>query len=524
MRSRAIPGLFLAALLASAAHADFEFTDFSSTAGLMLNGIAAVDRGTLYVTPNAGGVVGSVFAMAPQVLAAGFETSFTVNLSGPGSDFGQGDGMAFMIQSSGSRYLGNAGSGLGYEGAVVGLVVEIDTWPDVLDEVAVHVTQYDSKGGFCVLTPEDDAGLLASATGLTIKDGNDHVVRIAYQPGQLAVFLDGSTRPLFTAKVDLATYDCDGFGMLDGDGAAWIGFTASTGGAQESHALKQWGFTNGTACALIPGGPAADECMALNGSAAPLTPFTGQGLRLTRAQEGQAGSGWAIQKQQVACGFDTTFTVQLSGGADGMAFVVQDEGPRALGGGGSGLGYGTNGPIGITRSLAVELDTFGFSDEFPVDHVSIQTNGVAANSPLDAFSVGHAVIPFSVDDGQLHQVRVQYLPGSMKVWVDGGAPVLVASVDLRDIGGQSILDESGSAWVGFTAGTGGVTQSHDVLFWSFSPTPAAAADLNGDCRVNGADLGLLLGSWGAAGGIADLNGDGIVNGADLGALLGAWTG
>jgi formylglycine-generating enzyme required for sulfatase activity len=42
--------------------------------------------------------------------------------------------------------------------------------------------------------------------------------------------------------------------------------------------------------------------------------------------------------------------------------------------------------------------------------------------------------------------------------------------------------------------------------------------------VNGADIGLLLGEWGAAGGTtgADIDGNGTVNGADLGLLLGAW--
>jgi len=49
-------------------------------------------------------------------------------------------------------------------------------------------------------------------------------------------------------------------------------------------------------------------------------------------------------------------------------------------------------------------------------------------------------------------------------------------------------------------------------------------DINGDGIVNGADLGLLLGAWGACGGCpADINGDGLVNGADLGLLLGGWT-
>ena len=47
-------------------------------------------------------------------------------------------------------------------------------------------------------------------------------------------------------------------------------------------------------------------------------------------------------------------------------------------------------------------------------------------------------------------------------------------------------------------------------------------DLNGDGKVDGADLGLLLSQWGVAGN-GDLNGDGTVNGADLGLMLAAWS-
>jgi len=50
------------------------------------------------------------------------------------------------------------------------------------------------------------------------------------------------------------------------------------------------------------------------------------------------------------------------------------------------------------------------------------------------------------------------------------------------------------------------------------------ADLNLDGRVNGGDLGTLLGAWGSAGPLGDVNADGTVNGVDLGLLLGAWTG
>ncbi|MCP4836522.1 MAG: hypothetical protein GY895_17345 [Phycisphaera sp.] len=47
-------------------------------------------------------------------------------------------------------------------------------------------------------------------------------------------------------------------------------------------------------------------------------------------------------------------------------------------------------------------------------------------------------------------------------------------------------------------------------------------DFNGDGKVNGADLGLMLVDFGNKGSIADLNGDERVDGADLGLLLSFW--
>lgn len=50
------------------------------------------------------------------------------------------------------------------------------------------------------------------------------------------------------------------------------------------------------------------------------------------------------------------------------------------------------------------------------------------------------------------------------------------------------------------------------------------ADLDLDGRVGGADLAWLLSRWGAAEPLADLDGDGAVGGSDLAALLAAWSG
>ena len=73
---------------------------------------------------------------------------------------------------------------------------------------------------------------------------------------------------------------------------------------------------------------------------------------------------------------------------------------------------------------------------------------------------------------------------------------------------------------------------HDSPAWRSIPADEAIQigavhldcdeDIDGDDQVDGTDLGLLLGSWGAGRSAADLNQDGQVDGTDLGLLLGAW--
>ncbi|MDZ4752982.1 MAG: M14 family zinc carboxypeptidase [Phycisphaerae bacterium] len=52
--------------------------------------------------------------------------------------------------------------------------------------------------------------------------------------------------------------------------------------------------------------------------------------------------------------------------------------------------------------------------------------------------------------------------------------------------------------------------------------PQLFGDLNEDGTIDAADLAVLLGAWGAAGGPADLDGSGLVDAGDLAVLLGAW--
>lgn len=54
-----------------------------------------------------------------------------------------------------------------------------------------------------------------------------------------------------------------------------------------------------------------------------------------------------------------------------------------------------------------------------------------------------------------------------------------------------------------------------------APNPA---DINGDGKVDGIDLGRILGAWGSTAGGGDVNGDGVTDGQDLAIVLGCWTG
>jgi len=89
------------------------------------------------------------------------------------------------------------------------------------------------------------------------------------------------------------------------------------------------------------------------------------------------------------------------------------------------------------------------------------------------------------------------------------------------VNGEVVLD-------GFSANFGvgdltqdGVVNSEDLALIIPDPPPCPP-DLDGDGNVGSADLGLLLGSWGAASETADLDDDGVVGSTDLALLLGQW--
>jgi Bacterial lectin len=188
-------------------------------------------------------------------------------------------------------------------------------------------------------------------------------------------------------------------------------------------------------------------------------------LRLTAGGFRQAGSAWSTQKIDVSQSFESTFKAYLHHGrpgADGIAFLVQAEGPRALGGWGGGLGY-----RGIKRSVAVEFDTFQNTPDPNSNHLAVVLGG----DPDHHTAVGNPSIPLS---GRPFDARVVYDAPStdLKVYVKSlraGATdelVLDQKVDLAaEVGASSV-------WVGFTAGTGNVLSKQDIYSWTVQASEA----------------------------------------------------
>ncbi|MGI9515637.1 MAG: PQQ-dependent sugar dehydrogenase, partial [Pirellulaceae bacterium] len=202
--------------------------------------------------------------------------------------------------------------------------------------------------------------------------------------------------------------------------------------------------------------------LSLNGSAT----ISGDRLRLTAAAGDEAGSGWYVDPLpiNVDTSFQTSFAFQISGGdgsagADGLAFVIQNstEGASALGIAGQGLGFG-----GVGNSLAIEFDTWDNSGDPNDNHISLVLDGDTANA-IETRSPS-----FNLNDGNPVYVWVDYngLREELSVYLSQTSTkpteiLLFANVDLFSIVGNQ-------AFLGFSAGTGGATNIHEILNWDIN--------------------------------------------------------
>ena len=123
-------------------------------------------------------------------------------------------------------------------------------------------------------------------------------------------------------------------------------------------------------------------------------------------------------------------------------------------------------------------------------------------------------VEISNDDGATW-VQLELVTESQGQWVERRFSVTQYLVPTAHMRVRFVARDLGSASL-VEAGV------DDVRVVAEDCEPSIPADLNGDGRVNGLDLTILLGQWGSSGS-ADIDGDGVVSATDLTALLAQWS-
>jgi sugar lactone lactonase YvrE len=248
-------------------------------------------------------------------------------------------------------------------------------------------------------------------------------------------------------------------------------------------------------------GPAGG--LTLNGGAA----IHGTALQLTDGGTNESRSVFDYAPIGLSS-FQTEFDFQLTGkdtlalDADGFAFVLQSNGPNALGSSGGGLGYGKpaiaqTGPS-ITNSVAIKFDLHN-NDGEGSSSTGLYINGAAPTTP----SINLSRDRIDLHSGHIFHVAVVYDGTTLTLTISDRTTHVTASLPFTvDIAG--ILGGP-TGFAGFTGSTGEKTAVENILNWQLTSTeccqpgepsfltgfaPTSAITLNGQAQIADGSLEL----------------------------------
>jgi hypothetical protein len=279
------------------------------------------------------------------------------------------------------------------------------------------------------------------------------------------------------------------------------------------------------------------EGLTLSGTAAAATTSDGHVLQLTSAMSYQSGTAFGTQLIRVR-DFSSMFSFRMTDpggimdsdnhlGADGITFTIQPV-SASIGGDGRGLGIG-----GVTPAVSIEFDTFRNDDATTGDtsssHIGVDIDGnvhsVVTVDISPFLNDGNRWYAWVDCDGQTLSVRVN------ETGVRPDQPQLAYALDIQGTLGTD------TAYVGFTAATGGGYQNHYIIDWTYldhymapvvdagPPTDGAAGGNAGRTGLGGAgDAGAGGGTAGGANGAAAGSANGGTAGSASGGTVGGATG
>ncbi len=408
---------------------------------MTLNGGAAYTGNQLELTDGGTLETRSAFFTTPVSIQQ-FSTNFQFQLTNATAD-----GFTFAIQGAGPTALGGSGGYLGYGGIGNSAAIKFDLYSNEgegTDSTGLYV---NGAGPFL---PSIDL----SNTAVNLHSGDIFNVKLSYDGYTLTeVLTDTVTNASVTESytVDLPA--------LVGSSVAWVGFTGASGGYGAVQKILSWTFNPVPAGepAFFAGFANAASQMTLNGGAA----INGTRLRLTDGNTMEARSAFFDTPVSVGA-FATSFDFQpTNASADGFTFAIQQVGPTALGGLGGWLG------TGFAQSVVVKFDLYSNSGEGP-DSTGLFTGGAVPTigSTANAMDVNLSSTGINLHSGDTFNAQLTYNGTTLTVVITDKVTKATATqtytVNIPACVGGS------TAYVGFTAGTGGLAAVQDILDWNYA--------------------------------------------------------
>ena len=477
--------------------------DYNNLSNFNFIGNAAAKNNKVFINFSEESVKGSVWYKPLVHLSKGFETEFSFSVEDPESigtpddSYVGADGFAFVIQTSSDTAIGTSCGNIGYQGLYNALVVEFDMYKDTKecyldfqDPNGNHVAVQSAKNSF--ITPEHISPFLVAINpNIDIKpDGTLYYGKILYD-SELHIFeVYYSLNNTFTTPViHIDNFNIDDYIALDSD-KGYIGFTSSTGWGWESHIIHDWNF-NGESSVCDSSQFNYSDFSDIDGlhfveNDHKITNY----IQMTDSKLIQRSALWRDNYVPVVAGFSTEFSFRTHDGfngeskdeslpgADGIAFVIQNQNIDACGNEGGGIGYD-----GIKNAVAIEFDLFS-NDSTQIEnyndpngnHLAVQVSPFDALSPIHSSKNTLAItenIPLIKNDSTVYYGKINYdfTNSKLYIYIEDkpvfNTPRLV--VDNFRLSNYMNLYKGGYAYVGFTAATGSSYQNQDLMSWSFCP-------------------------------------------------------
>ena len=497
---------------------------FSSSAGFNFVG-ASLTGGTLELTNGTSDVAHAVWYATPVNIQS-FTTSFNFQITPASASIA--DGFTFTIQNAGPNVVGGEGGDLGYAGIGSSVAVKFDLYSNagegvdstgfftngadptvpaldltasgvnlhsgdliqatiayngttltlILTDTVTHATYSASKAINIPATVGANTAYVGFTAGTGGESATQQIVNWTYNVNAVApavatpTFSPAAGAYSTAQSVTIADTTSGATIYYTTDGSTPTASSAVYGGAIAVNASETLraiavasGYTTssvGSAAYIIGGAvPVISDPAGFTSSSG--FDFVGASLvdgslELTNGVDYEAHAVWYATPVNIQ-NFTTTFSFQVTPAsaniADGFTFTLQNAGPNAVGGQGVGLGY-----AGIGSSVAVKFDLYNNSGE-GADSTGFYTNGATPTVPaLDM--TGSNV---NLHSGDVLQATIAYNGTTLTL-------ILTDTVTNASYSASTAINipatvGANTAYVGFTAGTGGYSATQQILGWTY---------------------------------------------------------